>query len=309
MSKTQHTHNNNQMTPLMHAIRAVHSVASAGASVSPEDLSRQRTGQDLFGKLVTPIIGVHQEAFSIDSMPAEWVKPDMGHDPHHIILYCHGGGYTCGSLKYARILASKLSLHVGLNVLSFEYRLAPEYVYPAALEDALRAWDYLMHLGYGASDVLVAGDSAGGNLALELCLELRAQGRMLPRALLLMSPWTDMTSGGSSYQECLEIDPLLTPDYIQAVRNAYAGEETDFSQPKFSPLFADLTGLPPTLIQVGANEILLSDSERLARAMKEQSVPVSLTVYPNGWHVFQQMPTRKAGQALDDIGRFVWQLL
>lgn len=309
MAKIQHTHTNIQMSPMMHAIRAVHSVAFAGASISSEDLNRQRGGQDLFGTLVTPLKGVHQKSLTIDTLPAEWVRPDMGHDSRHVLLYCHGGGYTCGSLKYARILASKLCLHIGLEVLSFEYRLAPECPYPAALEDALRAWDYLMHLGYGADRVLVAGDSAGGNLALELCLELKVQGRMQPRALILMSPWTDMTASGPSYQKCREIDPLLTPEYIAAVRSAYAGEDADFSLPKYSPLYADLSGLPPALIQVGSNEILLSDSMRLARALKRQNVQATLTVYKNCWHVFQQMPLRKSSQALDEIGSFVWHLL
>ncbi|MCM1046189.1 MAG: alpha/beta hydrolase [Candidatus Gastranaerophilales bacterium] len=309
MAKKQHTHTNIQMSPMMHAIRAVHSVTFAGASISPEDLNRQRAGQDLFGKLVTPIIGVHSKPFTIDTMSAEWICPDMGHDSRHVLLYCHGGGYTCGSLQYARILASKLCLHIGLEVLSFEYRLSPEHPYPAAIEDALRAWDYLMHLGYGASKVLVAGDSAGGNLALELCLSLKNQGRMQPRALILMSPWTDMTACGPSYKKCLELDPLLTPEYITAVRNAYAGEDADYALPQYSPLFADLSGLPPTLIQVGSNEILLSDSVRLAKALKQKNIPATLTIYQNCWHVFQQMPMRKSSQAMDEIGRFVWHVL
>ena len=225
------------------------------------------------------------------------------------MLYCHGGGYTCGQLGYARILASKLALCTGFDVLSFEYRLAPEHPYPAAVQDALAVWDYLMYMGYGARDVVVAGDSAGGNLALELCLKLKEQGRAQPRGLLLFSPWTDMTAGGKSYRTCRDLDPMLTLEYVQAVRAAYAGPEADFADPCYSPLFADLRGLPPTLIQVGTNEILLDDSERLAEAMHKAGGYALLEVYEECWHVFQQMPIRRAEQAMESVGRFVQRLL
>ena len=129
-------------------------------------------------------------------------------------------------------------------MLSFEYRLAPEFPYPAAVEDALRAWDYLMLQGCGARDIVLAGDSAGGNLALVLCNRLKTAGRKLPGALILMSPWTDMTMSGQSYTERAEIDPMLTPEYIEAVRLAYAAGR-DYRSSDLSPLFADFTGFPP----------------------------------------------------------------
>lgn len=308
-NKLESVSNNRNMTPLMHAIKAVHTVSTAGASISPEDLSRQRSSQDLFGGLVTPSTGIKNEPFEIDGIKAEWAKPEGGHDTRHFILYCHGGGYTCGSLKYARILANKLSLHTGLEVLSFEYRLAPENPYPAAITDAMKVWDYLMLLGYGSRDIILAGDSAGGNLALEIGIHLKEAGRMLPRALVLLSPWTDMTASGPSYTKCADIDPMLTIDYIKAVRGAYAGERTDFEDPHFSPVFADLKGFPPTMIQVGSNEILKSDSELLAKHLKKADVSVNLEVVPGGWHVFQQMPLRKANHALENIGKFVWSII
>lgn len=294
--------------PVMHAVKTVHSVSIASDSVAPEDLERQRMGQDLFSKLATPVIGTTTEALRIGEMPAEWVKPDFAHRTDRVILYCHGGGYTCGSLKYAGILASKLSLNTGLEVLSFEYRLAPEHPYPAAIEDGLAAWDYLMRYGYGAKDVIIAGDSAGGNLTLEICLELKKQNRMLPKALILLSPWTDMTVTSETYQTHLEMDPMLTPEYVKAVRGAYAGQNVDFSLPEFSPLFGDLKGFPKTLIQVGTHEILLGDSTHLAQKMKEQDVQVQLEICENGWHVFQQMPIRRANRAMKSIGDFVQSL-
>ncbi|MCR5790405.1 MAG: alpha/beta hydrolase [Lachnospiraceae bacterium] len=298
-----------KMSPLMQAIKAVHSVASAGESLSEEDLKRQRTGQDLFSRLVTPPLGVSSEGLTVKGMNCEWTRLDVGHDRKHMFLYCHGGGYTCGSIHYARILASKLSLHTGLPSFSFEYRLAPENPYPAAIEDALTVWNYLMHLGVGARDIIVAGDSAGGNLALELCLRLKAAGRLLPGGLVLMSPWTDMTMSGTSYIDCIAIDPMLTGAYIKTCRGAYAPEAADFADPEFSPIFADYEDFPPTIIQVGTNEILRSDSELLAERMQEQGVFVQLQVYEEAWHVFQQMPLKRAAKALDAVDDFVQKIL
>ena len=170
-------------------------------------------------------------------------------------------------------------------------------------------WDYLMYMGYGARDVVVAGDSAGGNLALELCLKLKAQGRAQPRGLLLFSPWTDMTASGKSYRTCRDLDPLLTLEYVEAVRAAYTGSEANWEDPCYSPLFADLRGMPPALIQVGTNEILRSDSERLAEALQKAGGYAKLEIYEECWHVFQQMPIHRAEVAMEAAGRFVQRLM
>ena len=148
------------LTPMMKAIKAVHSVTSTG-STQPEDLERQRAAQELFARLVTPNLLINTTPITVNNVSAEWVRMNQGHDRRHVVLYCHGGGYTCGQLGYARVLASKLALSTGCDVLSFEYRLAPEAPYPSAIDDALRVWDYLMYMGIGARDVIVAGDSAG----------------------------------------------------------------------------------------------------------------------------------------------------
>ena len=306
----QQEQNPDDLGPMMRAIKAVHSI-SDHTSTTPEDLERQRAAQELFARLVTPGIGIRNDSLTVGSIPAEWVSLEHGHDRRHAVLYCHGGGYTCGQLGYARVLASKLALSTGCDVLSFEYRLAPEAPYPSAIDDALRVWDYLMYMGIGARDVIVAGDSAGGNLALELALAVKAQGRSQPRALVLMSPWTDMTMQGASYQKCAALDPMLTHDYIDSCRTAYRGANStlEWEDPSLSPLFADLRGLPPTLIQVGTNEILKSDSINLAKAMTEQEVYAVLEVYPECWHVFQQMPIPHAAQAMESVGRFVQKIL
>ena len=161
-----------------------------------------------------------------------------------------------------------------------------------------------MQLGYGARDITVAGDSAGGNMALVLCHRLKAAGRMLPGRLILMSPWTDMTASGTSYQERKELDPSITEDYIHAVRSAYAGD-ADVEDPQLSPLFGDFTGFPPTLIQVGSNEILYSDSATLRQRMTAAGVVCRMEEWQDMWHVFQMFPIKKAAQAMEHVGQFL----
>ena len=296
-----------KLLPMMKLLKTIHSMGS-GESTQPQDLQRQRRGHELLGRLITPMIGMTWEPFDLDGMPAAWTRPDRGYDRRHAILYCHGGGYTSGAINYSRILSTKLSQVTGYAVLSFQYRLAPENPYPAAIEDGLKAWDYLMYQGYGARDVVIAGDSAGGNLALCLTAKLKEQSRLLPRALILMSPWTDMSIRGRSYQEKAELDPLLTREYIDAVRTAYAGPDADFLDPHLSPLYTSLKGFPPALIQAGSNEILLSDSIRLRDRLVMAGVPSRLEVWRDMWHVFQLFPVKQAGEAMDAIGHFLLEM-
>jgi acetyl esterase/lipase len=288
---------------MMRALKAVHTAGSA-ESMAPEDLERQRAAQELLGRLVTPMIGMQWEPFDLEGMKAAWVRLEWGHDRHKVILYCHGGGYTSGNLGYSRPLASKLSQATGWETLCFEYRLAPEHPYPAAVEDALKAWDYLMYQGYGARDVTVAGDSAGGNLALVLLQRLKATGRQLPGHLVLMSPWTDMTASGASYTQRAQLDPSITKEYIYAVRKAYAGKEP-LDSPMLSPLFGDFTGFPPTLVQVGSCELLYSDAEQLQKRMAQAGVFCRLEEWGEMWHVFQMYPIKRAGEAMDHIRDFL----
>ena len=295
-----------RLAPFMRALKAIHSAATPEV-MNVEDLTRQRKSQELLGRLVAPMGGMSWEPFSLGKMSCAWIRPHRSYDHRKAVLYCHGGGYTSGTLGYSRILGSKLSLVTGLQVMSFEYRLAPEHPYPAAVEDALQAWDHLMYLGYGARDIVVAGDSAGGNLALVLTHKLKESGRLLPRALLLFSPWTDMTASGKSYQERADIDPVLTLNYIYATRDAYARGE-DLTDPCLSPLFADLTGFPPTLIQAGTNELLRSDAGPLRTRMLQASAPCKLEVWDKMWHVFQTFPMKKAHESMEHAARFLMNL-
>ena len=235
-------------------------------------------------------------------LPGEKMEDDLP-----VFLFFHGGGWVTESIDNYERICARLASATDHIVVSVEYRLAPEHPYPAAVEDAMRAWDYLMYQGYGAENVTVAGDSAGGNLALVLCRRLKAAGRRMPRALLLMSPWTDMTMTGASYRERVESDPMLTPEYIEAVRRAYAGGR-DLHDPDLSPLLGDLGSFPPTLIQVGDHEILYSDSASLAAALRAAHVPCRLEVSEGMWHVFQMFPIKKAAAAMESAARFLLEL-
>ena len=302
--KKKKTEGNRRLAPMLRALKAIHS-ATTPDTMDPEDLARQRAGQEMLGRLAAPmIVAKRWEPFRLGEMDAAWVKPDWAHDKRRVIFYCHGGGFTSGNLGYSRPLASKLTNATGWETLCFEYRLAPEHPFPAAVEDVRRAWDYLMYQGYGARDVVAAGDSAGGNLALGLCHQLKKAGRQLPGRLVLMSPWTDMTASGPSYTSKAEEDPTITMDYIRAVRSVYA-EDRDLRSPLLSPLFGDLSGFPPTLVQVGGNEMLLSDAVRLRDRMQAVGVHCQLEVWEDMWHVFQMLPVHKAALAMESIGRFL----
>ncbi|MDO4466957.1 MAG: alpha/beta hydrolase [Bacillota bacterium] len=295
----------NNEDPILKIVKAVHSAAEGTPSMEPEGLKKQRDAQDLLGKMITQPIGTTQTNFMIKKIPCAWAKPDYVHLQKKVILYCHGGGYTCGSLTYAGIMAHKLAMYCGLDVLFFEYRLAPENPYPKGLKDAISVWNYLMHIGYGAENVILIGDSAGGNMALELCLHLKNNQRLLPSALVLLSPWTDMTMTSPTYETKQDVDPLLTVDYIRVVREAYAGHVKDYANPKLSPLFADLHDFPKTYIQVGESEILLNDSTALAKKLLESGVACKLDIFENGWHVFQQLPMPRSNAAMKEIGTWV----
>lgn len=283
---------------LMNLIRRVHGM------VENPDIEKQRQSQDHIGTLMGSTKDINYGEVDIDGMYGEWVSVNRAHMKKYVILHCHGGGYSTGSSLYARTLTAKLAASTSMDVLCFDYRLAPEHPYPAAVEDAVRAWNYLMLLGYGARDVILTGDSAGGNLALALTLLLKRERRILPRGIVLMSPWTDLTSSGESYQEKAEVDPVLNRDYIDRMVKAYAeGQKLD--NPMISPLCGDFEGFPPTYIQVGENEILLSDSVRLHQAFIEKNVSVKLDVFPGMWHVFQMSPVKAARTAMDKNAEFI----
>lgn len=208
---------------LMHLIKRMHGI------VENTDIEKHRQSQKYFGALLgsnkdmlIEEVGIHDHTGTGDILQGEWVYVNRAHMKKYVILYCHGGGYSTGSRLYARTLTGKLAMSTSMDVLSFDYRLAPEHPYPAALDDAMKVWNYLMLLGYGARDVILAGDSAGGNLALTLTLKLKKEKRLMPRGLVLMSPWTDLTSSGKSHQTKAKIDPVLNAAYLADMIRNYA---------------------------------------------------------------------------------------
>lgn len=286
---------------LMKLIKKVHS------TIENDDIEKHRQSQDNIGAL----IGKQRETLitemDIKGMSAEWITVNRAHMKKYVILYCHGGGYFTGSKLYARTITTKLATSTSMDVFCFDYRLAPENPYPAATEDAMQAWNYLMLLGYGARDVIVAGDSAGGNLALSLLLRLKEEERLLPRGLILMSPWTDLTASGESHTTREDIDPVLDAEYLQKAIDNYAKEQ-DLTNPYISPLFGDFKGFPPTCIQVGDNEILLSDAVNLHKKMMQDKVSAKLEIYPGMWHVFQMSPFKTAYEAMDKNAEFIYEI-
>ena len=286
---------------MMNLIRKVHGL------VEHPDLTKHRQSQDRIGALLGTEKGVEYTPVTVEDMSCEWVRVTRAHMKKYVILYCHGGGYSTGSTVYARTLTKKLAESTSMDVFAFNYRLAPEHPYPAATDDALKAWNYLMYLGYGARDVIVAGDSAGGNLALSLTLRLKEQERLLPRGLVLLSPWTDLTKSGKSYESRKEVDPVLDHEYLDRMIENYAGGQA-LSNPLISPLFGNFKGFPPTYIQVGDNEILLSDAMLLHKKMLKENVSAHLDIYKGMWHVFQMSPIKISYDAMDKNAEFIFDI-
>ena len=457
-------------------------IRKAHGLIENSDIEKHRHSQDQMGALFGNSREVAVTETTVGSMYAEWIRVDRPHSGKKIILYCHGGGYSTGSPLYARTLTTKLASQLSMDVFCFDYRLAPEHPYPAAVDDAQTAWDFLMLQGYGAKDIFVAGDSAGGNLALALGLRLKKQKRMLPAGFVLMSPWTDLTVSGKTHVTKADVDPVLNQNYlnemienyvpqakkvqmeavkplqeagtlqegntiqaantlreanalqegntIQAagtlqegnilqtagtLREANALQEGNTIQaadtlreanalqegntirsastlqegntiqaagtlqegnilqaadtlreanalqegniiraagtlqerntlqiantlqtagtekqkpgdksankvfeeifdteylrnPEISPLFGDFTGFPPTYIQVGDLEVLMSDSTMLQKKMSGEGVAVSLDTYKNMWHVFQMGPFKTAVEAIHKCGEFIYSV-
>ena len=289
--------NQNMMT----LIRKVHGM------IDSPDIEKHRHSQDQVGALLGTGKDILIREVEFQDMTGEWVSVNRAHMKKYVILYCHGGGYSTGSSMYARTLTTKLAASTSMDVLSFDYRLAPEHPYPAATEDAMKAWDYLMLLGYGARDVIVAGDSAGGNMALSLVLKLKSQNRLLPRGLVLMSPWTDLTSSGKTHITRAEVDPVLNEEYLKSMIENYAPEQP-LDDPLISPLFGEFEGFPPTYIQVGDNEVLLSDATMLHKKMIQANVSVKLDVFKGMWHVFQMSPLKTAYDAMEKNAEFIFDI-
>ena len=238
-------------------------------------------------------------------VPAHWLAAP-GTDAGRVLLFLHGGGFEFGSVRSDGELAARLGRAGGMRVLFLEYRLAPEHRFPAAIDDVVAAWRWLRaDQGLDAGSIAVAGDSAGGGLAVALLVALRGAGEALPAAAVLMSPTVDLTSSGASMTERVDQDPLSTPDMLRQFAADYLAG-ADPREPLASPLFASLAGLPPLLVLVGTSDLLLSDSERLAAAADQAGVDVTLEIGEGLPHVYPLMlGTPEAAEATDEIGKFL----
>ena len=247
-------------------------------------LELTRKGQDKLGELMTAMH--RRETFSREhdfrNFQGAWIMP-KDQRRTGVILYLHGGGYTCGSLEYAKGFASTLATECGVRVFCAAYRLAPEHPYPAALEDALESYEYLLKKGYPARQILLCGESAGGGLIYALCLKLKELGRPLPCGLVGISPWTDLTSSGASFETNRDVDPSMTRELLTFYAGCYTQTPED---PLCSPLFGDLHGLPPSLLFVGGDEVMLDDTRMLHEKLLQSGCRSKMHIAPERWHAY-----------------------
>jgi acetyl esterase/lipase len=229
-----------------------------------------------------------------------------GIEPRHVVLYFHGGVYVLGDAFQAAGLASQVARRTRAKVISVDYRLAPEHPYPAAVDDALAAYEALLQNGIAPSDIAFAGESAGGGLAVATLVNARDHGLPLPAAAFVMSPYADLTLAGTTMQTKREVDPLMSREALQSrVTDYTAGQDAALGL--ISPIFADLSGLPPLIIQAGTHEVLLDDAVRLARQAATADVEVTLDITPRVPHVFQAYYPilDEAATALDRAGQLL----
>lgn len=272
-----------QGTLSLRRLLARHMARTAGKTVmspeNPRQIARKRmdAGAD---RLPTPddirIEHIEVSGLSALSFTPDEVRPGL-------LLFLHGGGYCLGSAKSHRPLVTRLSKALRIKAVSVDYRLAPEHVFPCAVDDGVTALNWAMSQSDGP--VLIAGDSAGGGLTLASLLRQREQGRPLPQGVYLISPWTDLTGSGDSIKSRAAADPMLKPDWLTTGAQLYL-EDTPSDTPEASPLFADLAGLPPMFIQTGDDEILRDDSIRFAQKLEQAGVPVHCEIWTALWHDF-----------------------
>ena len=267
-----------------------------------------RKGQDKLGELMSAL---HKREVLIrdhdfQRVQGAWVMP-KDERRSGVVLYLHGGGYTCGSLDYAKGFAATLASECGVRVFCAAYRLAPENPYPAAVEDALTAFDYLLKKGYAPHQILLCGESAGGGLIYALSLKLKQLGRELPCGLIGISPWVDLTGSGASYETNRDNDPSLTQELLDFYAKCYTQDPTD---PLCSPVRGDLTGLPPSLLFAGGDEILLDDARTLHDRLKAAGCRSKLFIAPGRWHAYVLYCLQEnMEQDMEEINRFLTQNL
>jgi len=274
--------------------------------ISPDsDVTKVRNGfERVYGKS-RAARGVVCEVVEIAGVRCEWLTP-RGCEDAPLLYYLHGGAYLMGSPGTHRKMVSHLAREAGVRALLPEYSLAPEKPFPAGLNDCVDVYRALLASGEQADRVFVAGDSAGGGMSMATLLSLRDAGDPLPRAAVLLSPWLDLTAQGESMTTRVDHDPWFDPTHMPHIADYYCSSD-EFRNPLVSPVYADVSGLPHILIQVGDHEILLSDSTRLTGSITAAEGQVTLQVWPEMWHVFQFFVGKipEAKRAIKDIAQFI----
>ncbi len=268
------------------------------------DVEHQRRQILRAARFVPPVRGVEISKHRIDGRDALWLTPPGG-QADSAILYFHGGAYVFGSPRTHRNVAARLARRTGMPVLLPDYRLAPKSRCPAALADARLAWGHLLECGLAPERLVVAGDSAGGGLAIALAQSLTGEIEQ-PAALVAFSPWVDLTLSGETIRSLAANDPMLRPEYLEWAARTYLGGRFG-SDPVASPLFGDFSDFPPLLIQAAGREILLDDAIRLATAARATGTDVRLEIEPSLWHAWQLFAglVPEADQAIDRAARFI----
>jgi monoterpene epsilon-lactone hydrolase len=269
------------------------------------DIQGGRANLEMAGEVFRPIVHIDHIGLRANGIPCEWVIP-AGAGTERVVLYLHGGAYNAGSARSHRALAANIAYASRGRALTVDYRLAPEHPYPAALEDARAAYQWLIDKNIPPKRITVAGDSAGGGLTIAMLVALRERGLPMPASAVVLSPWTDLTASGESWQTNAEADYVINGSKLRVAAGLYLGG-TDARAPLASPLYADLRGLPRMLIQVGSDEVLLSDSTHLAEHARRAGVDVTLEVWDGMQHVwhFTANILPEAREAIERVGEFV----
>ncbi len=252
---------------------------------------------------------VHIESTTLAGCNAEWIHPKNVRS-EHVILHIHGGAFFLGGLNTHRAFVTDLAVYSGCSAIQLDYPLAPEHPFPAAIETIHTAYLTLLEQGLLAKNIVISGDSCGANLALVLCLLLKELGQPMPSGLMLLSPWLDLTLSSPSLRYNRKQDALLSINTLQAGIQHYVGKGLRCDHPQLSPILDDLSGLPPTLVQVGSKEILLDDAKRFQQQAKAAGIEVTLQIYTSMWHNFHMFQAwfDEAREALTDISCFVHEL-
>jgi len=271
----------------------------------PVDTARKHL-ETVARTLLVRATGVHVEQSQMAGIDVDWLRPKRA-CKDKVLFYLHGGAYVLGSRRTHRQLVSHMAKEAGVTAVLPEYRLAPEHPFPAAIDDAVAVYRALLEEGYKPEDIVISGDSAGGGLSVATLLALRHTGDPLPAAAVLLSPFLDVTASGESATTRADQDPWFEVQDMAVVARYYCADESKWRDPLISPVFANVSGLPPMLIQVGDDEILLDDSTRLAEKLEAAGIDVELEIWPDMWHVFQmfigKMPESR--KAVEKIGRYI----